>query len=156
MSLLRFGRGVNAGSRVVRFVGSTCYRPHYCNSWATDPENPAVGGVRGRFCWANRIRARGPASIHVIWPSQSSAFSMGHGVGRAAGSNVDQLRPPHGQAATTCATAAVSRLAYGKCKNSFGPWALLFGPRTPQTIIWAFGKPCCSKLIRGIVPPWPI
>ena len=64
--------------------------------------------------------------------------------------------PAHGQAAITCATAAVSFLPYGTCRNSLGPWALLFGPSTPQTIICAAGNPCCSRLINGIVPPWPM
>src|SRR5450830_1217088 len=58
--------------------------------------------------------------------------------------------------AITWATAAVSFLAYGTCKNSFGPCALLLGPSTPHTIIWALGKPLDSMLIKGMVPPWPM
>src|SRR5512133_3205181 len=61
-----------------------------------------------------------------------------------------------GTRAISCATAAVSFLAYGTCRNSFGPCALLLGPSTPQTIICAFGKPWLSMPMSGIVPPCPI
>ena len=40
-----------------------------------------------------------------------------------------------GNWAMTSATAAVSFFAYGTCRNSLGPCALLLGPSTPQTII---------------------
>ena len=58
--------------------------------------------------------------------------------------------------ATIGATAAVIFFAYGTCRNSLGPCALLLGPSTPQTIICALGKPWLSMFISGIVPPWPI
>jgi len=74
---------------------------------------------------------------------------MRAGAGRAP-------RRAQGCAAMTWATAAVRRFAYGMCRNSLGPWALLLGPSTPQTIIWALGKPCCSRFISGMVPPWPM
>src|SRR6478609_11820515 len=60
-----------------------------------------------------------------------------------------------GMPAITSATAAVSRFAYGTCRNSFGPCALLRGPSTPQTIICACGNPRLSMFISGMVPPWP-
>src|SRR6218665_3731290 len=56
-------------------------------------------------------------------------------------------------AAITCATEAVRRLAYGRCRNSLGPCALLLGPSTPQTIIWALGRLWLSMFITGMVPP---
>ena len=64
--------------------------------------------------------------------------------------------PIQGSCAITWATVAVNFLAYGTCRNSFGPCALLLGPSTPQTIIWARGKPVLNMFIREIVPPWPI
>ena len=46
-------------------AGLTCCRAHYSNSCTTDPANPAVGGDRGRFCWAIRFGATPPfGSLH--------------------------------------------------------------------------------------------
>ena len=47
----------------------------------------------------------------------------------------------------------VSFFAYGMCKNSLGPWALEFGPKTPVIINCAFGYFSPNIAIKGMVPP---
>src|SRR6056297_638308 len=53
------------------------------------------------------------------------------------------------------ATAAVSRRAVGRCRYSFGPWALLSGSSTPVITNWASGKRSPSIPMNGIDPPSP-
>lgn len=43
----------------------------------------------------------------------------------------------------------------GKCKNSFGPWAFEFGPKTPVTMNYAVGYYSFNVFIKGIEPPSP-
>ena len=65
-----------------------------------------------------------------------------------AGRRRDRPRSP--------ATAAVS-FAVGHVQELVGPVGVALRARARlQTIICAAGKPCCSMLISGIVPPWPM
>src|SRR3989339_1087097 len=51
---------------------------------------------------------------------------------------------------------AVKRFTIGICKNSFGPCAFDFGPKTPVLINWVLGNITCNFAINGIDPPSPI
>src|ERR1700743_574867 len=59
-------------------------------------------------------------------------------------------------ASSSRATAAVSFLAKGTCRNSSGPWALEAGPSTPVITNCACGKARPSMPMNGIEPPSPI
>ena len=99
-------------------------------------------------------------TVHDQHHAAYRAFAQGpvhhHQVGAVPGGQGAEVGAAHGTPAITLATAAVSFLANGTCRNSLGPWALLFGPSTPHTIICALGKPRSSMFIRGIVPPCPM
>jgi len=41
----------------------------------------------------------------------------------------------------------------GICKNSFGPWALVSGPRIPVITNYDFGNKSPNNFINGIEPP---
>ena len=56
----------------------------------------------------------------------------------------------------TAATQQVSLLPMGMCKNSLGPWAFDWGPRTPVMRNWASGTFCPSIAMKGMVPPSPM
>ena len=51
------------------------------------------------------------------------------------------------------AIQAVSFLAYGICRNSFGPCAFEPGPKTPVITNCALGNRSPSIAMKGIVPP---
>ena len=68
------------------------------------------------------------------------------------GTPLDQRRV---KSSITDATEAVRFLPVLICKNSFGPWALLSGPRTPVIRNCALGNFSPSIPMKGIEPPSP-
>src|SRR3989454_10410589 len=59
------------------------------------------------------------------------------------------------ESSITDATEAVRFLPVLMCKNSFGPWALLSGPRTPVIRNCALGNFSPSIPMKGMEPPSP-
>ena len=108
-------------------------------------------------------------------PEQMTAIAIEGGKGPAEAliaAQIDTPKPGPGQILIKVRAAGVNRISLGA--QSFDvemlkllgrqhvpgdiaeTCALLRGPSTPHTIICALGKPCCSRFISGIVPPWPM
>ena len=78
---------------------------------------------------------------------------------RAASWNSGSVEKSHdmvGEASSSSsATAWVTALAIGMCRDSLGPCALEWGPRTPVATNWVSGKLLCRSARNGMVPPSP-
>ena len=97
----------------------------------------------GRALGGGRYLAFGSRSWHQLRP-QSAEFAWSLlGFQRRA------------WASRRWATASVTLSPVGMWRNSFGPWALLPGPRTPVMTNWASGRERPSIPMNGIVPPSP-